>query len=220
LLGRFLFKGEEAFKAVRICSGGEKSRLALARLVLGGYNLLLLDEPTNHMDLPAQEAMADAFASFEGSLLCISHDRAFIQAVATDIWELYKGEIILYEGDYDHYLGKRAEKRAAVDARQAKAAAKSQQKQGTTPMKASAPLAVVANATHQARKLDLKAVGKLEKAIAKAEEELDAIGLQMQAHPNDFEMLHALGEQATKAQSQLDALTEQWLELQEGTVLT
>jgi ATP-binding cassette, subfamily F, member 3 len=211
LLGRFLFKGEEAFKKVGVCSGGEKSRLALARLVLGGSNLLLLDEPTNHMDLPAQEAMAEAFASFEGSLLCISHDRAFIQSVATDIWELYRNEVIVYEGDYAHYLDKRAERRAAVDERQAKALAKAASSR-PTPKVQEKP-AVQANQAFTEKKLDLKRIGKLEKSIAKEEAELERIAQAIASKSDDFEALQVYSKEAQETQARLDALSEEWMSL-------
>jgi ATP-binding cassette subfamily F protein 3 len=120
LLGRFLFSGDRVSKPVHVLSGGEKSRLALAKLILGADNMLLLDEPTNHMDIHAQTAIEMAFKEYEGALLCISHDRYFIQQVATHIWEFYRGQLIKYDGSYDFYVSKRDEKRAVVDAQIAK----------------------------------------------------------------------------------------------------
>lgn len=124
VLGRFLFSGERVYKPVSVLSGGEKSRLALAKLILGDANLLLLDEPTNHMDIQAQSAIEQAFKQYEGALLCISHDRYFIQQVATHIWEFYKGHLLKYDGGYDHYLSKRDSRRAELDARLEKQARK------------------------------------------------------------------------------------------------
>ena len=104
LLGIFQFSGEEVFKKVDILSGGEKNRLALARLSLDPGNFLLLDEPTNHLDLPTREALEDALAGFAGSLLFVSHDRYFINRVATRVAAFRDQRLVLYEGAYDDYL--------------------------------------------------------------------------------------------------------------------
>lgn len=112
VLGRFLFTGEQAFKPVNVLSGGEKSKLALAKLMMSGSNTLLLDEPTNHMDIPSKNVMTEAFGEYEGTMLCISHDRHFIQELATEIWEIYEGHLLVYCGDYEYYRGKRDEMRS------------------------------------------------------------------------------------------------------------
>jgi ATP-binding cassette subfamily F protein 3 len=116
LLGRFLFKGDQAFKPASLLSGGEKSKLALAKLMMSGANTLMLDEPTNHMDIPSKDAMTDALGDYEGTILCISHDRYFIQTLATDIWEIHNGHLLKYGGNYDYYRYKRDEMRAMVNA--------------------------------------------------------------------------------------------------------
>src|SRR5262245_58247989 len=104
LLGIFQFSGDEVFKKVEVLSGGEKNRLALARLTLDPGNFLLLDEPTNHLDLPTREALEDALAGFGGSLLFVSHDRYFINKVATRVAAFDDGRVRLYDGGYDDYL--------------------------------------------------------------------------------------------------------------------
>jgi ATP-binding cassette, subfamily F, member 3 len=104
LLGIFQFSGEEVFKRVEVLSGGEKNRLALARLTLDPGNLLLLDEPTNHLDLPTREALEDALAGFGGTLLFVSHDRYFINRVATRVAAFREGKLVLHRGGYDDYL--------------------------------------------------------------------------------------------------------------------
>ncbi|HEY9685365.1 MAG TPA: ABC-F family ATP-binding cassette domain-containing protein [Coleofasciculaceae cyanobacterium] len=116
LLGRFLFKGDQAFKPASQLSGGEKSKLALAKLMMSGANVLMLDEPTNHMDIPSKDAMTEALSEYEGTILCISHDRHFIQTLATEIWEIHNGRILTYCGDYDYYRFKREEMRAKIPA--------------------------------------------------------------------------------------------------------
>ncbi len=104
LLGIFQFSGDDVFKRVEVLSGGEKNRVALARLTLDPGNFLLLDEPTNHLDLPTREALEDALAGYAGTLLFVSHDRYFINKVATRVVTFQKGGLIGYRGGYDDYL--------------------------------------------------------------------------------------------------------------------
>lgn len=130
LLGRFLFSGDSAFKKVEALSGGEKARLALAKMLLQPANLLILDEPTNHLDIPAKEMLEEALQNYDGTVIIVSHDRYFISQVANKIVEIRDGELLLYRGDYHYYLDKIAEEKekvtlAAIEAeKEAKAAAK------------------------------------------------------------------------------------------------
>jgi ATP-binding cassette, subfamily F, member 3 len=109
LLGQFLFSGETAFKPVGALSGGEKARLALAKMLLKPANLLVLDEPTNHLDIPAKEMLEDAIRNYEGSVMIVSHDRYFVSRTATKIVEIRDGELRVYRGDFHYYLDKVAE---------------------------------------------------------------------------------------------------------------
>jgi len=130
LLGRFLFSEDTVFKQVKALSGGEKARLALAKMLLRPANLLLLDEPTNHLDIPAKEVLEEALQHYDGTAILVSHDRYFIAQVATKIVEIRDGEFRVYLGDYHYYLDKVAEEKekarlAAIEAEKAaKAAAK------------------------------------------------------------------------------------------------
>jgi len=99
-LGRLLFSGDDAFKTIRSLSGGEKSRVALAKLMLDDAGLLLLDEPTNHLDIPAQEMLEEALQDFEGTIVFVSHDRYFIDAIATRLWVIDDGAVTLHLGNY------------------------------------------------------------------------------------------------------------------------
>ena len=112
LLGRFLFSNDTVFKKVKALSGGEKARVALAKMLLTPANLLILDEPTNHLDIPAKEMLEQALQNYEGSVIIVSHDRYFISQVANKIVEIKEGELVVYPGDYKYYLSKIAEAQA------------------------------------------------------------------------------------------------------------
>ena len=134
LLGRFLFSGDVVYKPVESLSGGEKARLALAKMLLRPANLMILDEPTNHLDIPAKEMLEEALQHYDGTVLLVSHDRYFISRVATKIVEIRDGDLRLYRGDYHYYLDKLEEeaeavRRAAVEAERAAKATAKRQKQ-------------------------------------------------------------------------------------------
>jgi len=109
ILGSFLFTGDDVFKKVKVLSGGEKSRVALARLLLTKSNLIVLDEPTNHLDFTSKEILQKALINFTGTLVLVSHDIDFIKPIATKIFEMKDGRLTVYYGGIDYYLFKKAE---------------------------------------------------------------------------------------------------------------
>ncbi|NET24688.1 ABC-F family ATP-binding cassette domain-containing protein [Okeania sp. SIO1I7] len=113
LLGNFLFSGETVFKKVAALSGGEKARLALAKMLLKPGNFMLLDEPTNHLDIPAKEMLEEALKNYDGTVVIVSHDRYFISQVANKIVEIRDGDFHVYLGDYHYYLDKIEEEKEA-----------------------------------------------------------------------------------------------------------
>ena len=134
LLGQFLFSQDTVQKRVRALSGGEKARLALAKMLLQPTNLLLLDEPTNHLDISAKEMLEEAIQHYDGSVVVVSHDRYFISKIATKIVEIKDGDFRIYRGGYQYYLDKVAEEQErarlkAIEARKAEKAAAKREKQ-------------------------------------------------------------------------------------------
>ena len=191
--------------------------------MLTGPNTLLLDEPTNHMDIPAKEVLADAFKEFDGTILCISHDRFFIQQLATHIWEVYEGHLIQYAGDYDYYLYKRDELRAKTLADAASRNAREAKKLASVTMSTSGsagvePVGKAGNLSPlQARKEIEKRLSKQEKQIVTLEKSVNLLEGQL-ADPviqQDFNRLHSLSQDLEAKKSELDQANGEWERLTE-----
>ncbi|MBX3011689.1 MAG: ABC-F family ATP-binding cassette domain-containing protein [Caldilineaceae bacterium] len=113
-LAQYLFRGEDVFKPVHLLSGGERARLALALLAMEGANFLLLDEPTNHLDIPAQEVLQEVLEQFQGTILLVSHDRYLVDRLASQIWELRSGHMLVFPGTYAEYMAAKEQEREAT----------------------------------------------------------------------------------------------------------
>src|SRR5881396_189887 len=179
VLGCFLFRGDDVFKPVSVLSGGEKSRLALVKLLLDPPNLILMDEPTTHLDIPSIDALAAALDGYEGTLIFISHDVYFIRALANHVVRVSVGQLTHYPGDYQYYLDKTAavSERAGLTAggsgRSASKSAQEQSRNGTRPSADRKEQKRLAAGQRQVRSRERKAqqqiVHRLEKEIAELE---------------------------------------------------
>ena len=206
-LGAFLFSGDDVKKTVGMLSGGERARLLLAKLSMENNNFLILDEPTNHLDIDSKEVLENALIDFDGTLLFVSHDRYFINRVATQVLELSEEGSTLYLGDYDYYLKKKAELEALAAA-QAEAVPVSSTEE------------VTSNDYHL-QKQNQKELRKITRRIEQLEAEMEELDQKIQ---DITETMHSTNDAAdlVQLQSDLDQLTvqqeevmEEWAELSE-----
>ena len=206
-LGAFLFSGDDVKKTVGMLSGGERARLLLAKLSMENNNFLILDEPTNHLDIDSKEVLENALIDFDGTLLFVSHDRYFINRVATQVLELSEEGSTLYLGDYDYYLEKKAELEALAAA-QAEAVPVSSTEE------------VTSNDYHL-QKQNQKELRKITRRIEQLEAEMEELDQKIQ---DITETMHSTNDAAdlVQLQSELDQLTvqqeavmEEWAELSE-----
>lgn len=206
-LGAFLFSGDDVKKTVGMLSGGERARLLLAKLSMENNNFLILDEPTNHLDIDSKEVLENALIDFDGTLLFVSHDRYFINRVATQVLELSEEGSTLYLGDYDYYLEKKAELEAlAVAQAEAEPASSTEE--------------VTSNDYHL-QKQNQKELRKITRRIEQLEAEMEELDQKIQ---DITETMHSTNDAAdlVQLQSDLDQLTvqqeevmEEWAELSE-----
>ena len=206
-LGAFLFSGDDVKKTVGMLSGGERARLLLAKLSMENNNFLILDEPTNHLDIDSKEVLENALIDFDGTLLFVSHDRYFINRVATQVLELSEEGSTLYLGDYDYYLEKKAELEALAAA-QAEAVPVSSTEEGTSN-------------DYHLQKQNQKELRKITRRIEQLEAEIEELDQKIQ---DITETMHSTNDAAdlVQLQSELDQLTvqqeavmEEWAELSE-----
>jgi ATP-binding cassette subfamily F protein 3 len=182
ILGGFLFSGDDIYKKVGVLSGGERTRLAVARMLLRASNTLLLDEPTNHLDLDSKDVLLDAIEDYGGTLVLVSHDRYFVEKLATKIIEVGHGEAVVYPGRYSEYLWSKEKRGASGSGPQAPGKEQSARAKASAPPVASSskPTAPPAAATppasreqrkqHDAdRKKQQRAAEALQKRIADLE---------------------------------------------------
>ena len=205
-LGAFLFSGDDVKKSVGMLSGGEKARLLLAKLSMENNNFLILDEPTNHLDIDSKEVLENALIDFDGTLLFVSHDRYFINRVATHVLELSENGSTLYLGDYDYYV----EKKAEVEMTQAEEASTNNQAKEASSVN-----------DYQAQKESQKEARKLMRQIESLEAEIEELESQSQAiseqmlDTNDAEKLMELQVELDKISHRQEEAMLEWEELSE-----
>jgi ATP-binding cassette subfamily F protein 3 len=216
-LARFAFRGDEVFAPISGLSGGEKGRLTLAVVMRQRHNLLLLDEPTNHLDLDSREALEESLDDFQGSIVFVSHDRAFIDRLATRVLDLRGGRVLAFDGNYTETAERRAERRKRPEP-----AATAVRKNAVEEVGAAAPAAA-----RHARRPEAPAgkefsrrrrrIASMEERIAALEREVDALDTRL------WEEALTLGPVASRdlaakrdaKRADLDALVEEWAALSE-----
>jgi len=202
-LARYLFTGEDVFKKVSVLSGGERGRLALAKLALSKANLLLLDEPTNHLDIPAQEVLQNVLADFDGTIILVSHDRYLIDALGTQVWEIDKesGSLVVFQGTYSEYRSYQ-ESRVVADLDEDEPADQTTRSRQQERIERNRALA--RERQQQARLQAVEArVNELETRLARISERLSK-------PPDNPEEVLCLGDDYVEIQNELEALIAEW----------
>ena len=206
-LAKYLFLGEDVFKKVGSLSGGERSRLKLAMLMYNDLNLLILDEPTNHLDIDSREELEIFLKNFEGTLLFISHDRYFINNLASRVVELAKGSLVSYEGNYEYYKEKCEELKKSLvkkpsnnsDVLKKKSKSKDLNKTNNTNKN-----------NNSDRSINKWKVAKLESEIEKLEESLNNIEEEINKFSNDYEKVNELYNEKLRIENELEKLMEEY----------
>ncbi|MEK3806414.1 ABC-F family ATP-binding cassette domain-containing protein [Bacillus sp. FSL H8-0547] len=209
VLGNFLFSGDDVLKNVSTLSGGQKARLALAKLMLQKANLLILDEPTNHLDLDSKEVLENALIDYPGTILFVSHDRYFINRIATKVYELSPGGVTEYLGDYDYYQHKKAEQLelAALDA-----APEVKEKENGNKLSYEQEKELKKQARQKQRKLQ-----EVEERISAIEEKVE-VNEQLLCDPEiyqDHTRVQEINQENESLQEELEHLMNEWEHLQE-----
>jgi ATP-binding cassette subfamily F protein 3 len=202
-LGKFLFSGDDAFKKVDVLSGGERGRLALAKLALEDTNLLLLDEPTNHLDIPSQEILEQVLEAYAGTILLVTHDRYLVDALASQIWEIMPDEstLTVFKGTYSQ----RKEERERL------AALATEQEEIRKAETRNTPVKSLSNKEERRRKAQLQ---ELENQIVGLEKSLAEIGYKLENPPADPGKVAQLGNEYERIQREMDAKLKEWEVLQ------
>jgi ATP-binding cassette subfamily F protein 3 len=199
-LAQFLFTGDDVFRPVATLSGGERGRLALAKLALDGANFLLLDEPTNHLDIPSQEILQDVLDAFNGTILLVSHDRYLIDALATQIWDIQPGKMTVFEGTYREYV-------------QAREAARQVEREAHMPARVEVQTTKPANGNPAMSPFQRRRrLAEVEQRIHELEIRLVELSGELgdASAAGAVDRVRDLGEAYTTAENQLDGALREW----------
>lgn len=204
-LGRFLFRNDDVFKPIKLLSGGERGRMALALLALEGANLLLLDEPTNHLDIGSQEILQSVLGAFDGTIMMVSHDRYLVNQLATQVWSLEGDKLHVFHGNYDGYSDMK---------RKSALAAKNGKKKARPKRKVVVEKSEVSKNEQRRRQ---KRLTELEWLISEKESHMEDVSAEMQAAGAalNYEAIQMSGEAYTTAENDLTKLMDEWTELAE-----
>lgn len=213
VLGNFLFSGDDVLKPVHSLSGGEKARLALSKLMLQNANFLILDEPTNHLDLDSKEILENALIDYPGTILFVSHDRYFINRIATKVFELSRDKVTEYLGDYDYYLMKKEEQ---LEIEQLNKQEKESEKKDVEAAQSTGKL------SYQQEKELKKLERQKQRRIEEIEEQISQLEDQIEKNEKllcdpeiyqNHEEVQKLNNENEQLQSKLEALMNEWEEL-------
>ncbi len=207
-LGQYLFIGEDVFRTIGTLSGGQRSRVALARLTLHGANFLLLDEPTNHLDLDTQEILEAVLKDFPGTVLLVTHDRWLVQGLATQVWRVDGNEMLAYQGNYEEYLRQRAivlQPDIALEDAPEK----------TVPTEADRERAREERRQRKAAEKRAEAAAAVEAQIHEMEARLNTLSTQLEAASlaGDVARVHSLGVTYSELDAELHRLMSEWAEM-------
>lgn len=207
-LGKYLFSGDDAFKLVSMLSGGERGRLALAKLALQDTNLLLLDEPTNHLDIPSQEILQSVLDSYKGTILLVTHDRYLVDALATQIWEIDPDEshMTTFNGTYSQMKEEREKQAARLATQQNESSSR-----GGRP---SAPTRERKSSSNKEERRKIAQLQELENTIAELEATLANLGTQLESPFVKPEEAGKLGTEYERVQKEMDAKLGEWERMQ------
>jgi ATP-binding cassette subfamily F protein 3 len=197
LLGSFLFSGDDVSKRIGELSGGERSRVALAKLTLRGANYLVLDEPANHLDIISREILTDVLTRYGGTILFVSHDRALADQLATQVWVIEGQALVVYRGNYSDYL-------AASEMRR--------EQQGTASAQSTIPRKATSSSDEKETQKRLHQTAALEQQITELESQLEDLEKQLNlaSQARQIEELHRLGHRYELTQEQLQELLAKW----------
>ncbi len=211
MLAAFVFTEDDVFKQVSSLSGGEKGRVSLAKIMLSKANLLMLDEPTNHLDMFSKEVLEDALNRYEGTVIYISHDRYFINKTAQIILELSPNGMTRYEGNYDYYLEKKAQRERIA---QQQAAPQSQQAAAPQTLSDTKAEWLKQKEQQAAERKQAAKVARIEKQIEETEDKIASLDAEMAEHSTDYTKAQELFAQRQALEETLEELYQQWEEMQ------
>jgi ATP-binding cassette subfamily F protein 3 len=221
ILGAFMFSGDDTDKPVKVLSGGEKARVALARLLVAPGNLLLMDEPTNHLDLASSESLAASLGTFDGTLVFVSHNRSLVRTLATKIWNVEDQRVEIYPGTLDEYMYSMAQRRIAIAAAPDQAAPR-RDPRGQVPVPAAKSRdddKARKRREAEARQKRSVKLGPLEKSVAQLEERISVLEAEQKARSAELADPAVYDEAARRnkllsdyqaASDKLEELTTRW----------